>query len=147
MAHGDYAIEVSGLSYFHLSFVARLVVDGPPDAFPVVVGCSLRTPEGMIVDVPAQRLSSPGRALWAVRPGDWGDDAWMNRYGEEQSGHAIFAIYADAAFSERLADTGWLPFDAPCLIGSSHAALDEANDGLREWIGVRANVWMPLEDQ
>lgn len=113
--------------------------------FPVVVGCSIRTSAGQIIDIPARYLISPGLALWSVRAPeecfiglDAMPDSWV--------GHIIFAVYEDATFANRLADTGWVEWGAPFAIGSSTAGLDIQDQQMEARYGRRRDVWKSLND-
>ncbi|MFH1530247.1 MAG: caspase family protein [Pseudomonadota bacterium] len=110
-----------------------LDVQGP--RFPRVVGCSLRTPDGRINDLPGQRIRTAGKAVWRVKIPDTSlfvrRDAGEPRY----SGEVTFALWHDDGFLKRLTDTGWIPWstgDASGLGTSGNLAKrsdDFANTG------------------
>jgi hypothetical protein len=121
------------------------------DRFPIVVGCSLRTNSGEIADIPARYLSSPGLSFWGVEtvnsrfkypPNSGFDGGWK--------GQIIFALYSDATFSKRIADTGWVNWYSNNLFMSSTAGLD-ARDEEIDWIikntykGRTNEVWKALD--
>ena len=102
--------------------------------FPIVVGCSLRTSNREIVDIPARFLLSPGFSFWGKEEVDskfkYPLDSGMT--GDWQ-GQIIFALYADKTFSQRLADTGWVNWHSNNLFMSSTYGLDERDQEI-DWI-------------
>lgn len=82
------------------------------EKFPIVVGCSLRSVEGEIVDIPARFLLSPGFALWGHERVDQRFTFPQRAKSKSDmfywSGSIIFALYKDHTFATRLADTGWV---------------------------------------
>lgn len=135
-------LDIEDTFHYHASVVygLRIHSDRP---FPLVVGCSIRTPNGAIIDIPARYLLSPGLTLWKVQAphecltgGSWQDGTWR--------GHIIFALWEDATFSRRLVDTGWVPWEAHGMIGASTAGLD-MQDGFmeRKYTG-HEKMWKPL---
>lgn len=111
--------------------------------FPLVVGCSVRTHAGQIIDIPARYLISPGRALWHVRAPEE-CFVGLEASSEPWVGHIIFAVYEDASFGNRLADTGWVEWGAPFAIGTSTAGLDMQDTEIESRYGTRKDVWKPL---
>ncbi len=116
-----YALQIVERFHFHGSVSFGLNVTGPSGAFPLVLGCSLRTRGGQVVDIAARYIDSAGVALWDVKadqrfkigerdtPGAF--DGW--------SGSIIFALLQEPSFRERIVDTGWQDWSAPWLIGAS----------------------------
>jgi hypothetical protein len=124
---------------YNASVVFGLEVEAPAEECPLVVGCSLRTTQGDIIDQPARWLSSAGLALWEIKAtpefkiGQHREDGWR--------GQVIFALWPDDRFSRRLADTGWLPCSAYWLVGASTAGLDMQDDNVRRKYDGRFGVW------
>jgi hypothetical protein len=139
----DTRILIKDVFVGHASLCFGLAVESGAE-FPVVVGCSIRTPAGRIIDIPARYLVSPGLAHWEVSAPDEcfiGLDAnphpWI--------GQIIFAVYEDVTFGNRLADTGWVEWGAPFAIGSSTAGLDLQDGQMELRYGQRLDVWRPLD--
>lgn len=135
-------LDIEDTLYYHASIVygLRIHSDRP---FPLVVGCSIRTPKGEIIDLPARYLLSPGLALWKVKAphecfmgGFWQTGTW--------SGHIMFALWKDATFSQRLKDTGWVSWEAYGMIGGSTAGLDMQESLIGNKYAGRDEVWKPL---
>lgn len=135
-------LDIEDTLHYHASVVygLRIQSDRP---FPLVVGCSIRTPKGEIIDIPAHYLLSPGLALWKVKAprecltgGSWQDGTWR--------GHIIFALWEDTTFSKRLTDTGWVPWEAYGMIGGSSAGLDMQESLIGNKYADREKVWKPL---
>lgn len=125
--------------------VFGLDVQGP--AFPRVVGCSLRTLAGRVVDLPLRRLLSAGRGLWPIRMSDrelWtsfetGEDALGVR---QLAGDVIFAVWADQTLHERLADSGWARWNTARVPPDASLHFLEYVDGMiEEDYGARSDVW------
>jgi hypothetical protein len=96
------------------------------------------------VDLPARWITSPGLALWKIKP----DERFKNPAEPHPIsaltpwyGKIIFALYADDTFENRLTDTGWFDWTARWLIGSSTAGLDMQDDGINRKYGHRRDVW------
>ena len=136
------SIYIENLYTRHKSIGVGLVISAPGPDFPLVVGCSIRTHQGQIVDIPARRISSSGRAFWtieapdAAREGDSPFSGW--------SGYVIFALWGNEAFDTRLADTGWVHWHAPWMIGASTKGLDMQDDEIWELYGTRRDALQPL---
>jgi hypothetical protein len=126
---------------YHARIVFGLDVLAPAERWPLFIGCSLLTRQGEVVDQPARWLPSPGLALWDIKIGErrFQDNPGVPMDG--WSGRVIFAMYPDDTFSERLADTGWVPWSVYWLIGSSTAALDMQDQEIRAKYGNRFDVW------
>jgi hypothetical protein len=109
--------------------------------FPIVVGCSLETPEGEEVDLPARFLHSPGLALWGYEEVDdrFADPPGARGVGRISGwrGKIIFALYTDATHDHRLADTGWVPWSARNVFGSSLASVDHAERNIKSTIDTK----------
>jgi hypothetical protein len=134
-----YSITVADQYHYHGQVVFGLAIEAPNKEFPLLVGCSLRTPQGGIIDLPAGWLSSPGLALWDVKvTADFMNKA--DRY-DGWHGEIKFALWRNATFSERLADTVWLPWGAPYLIGASTAGLDMQDAEIKNKYRGRLRVW------
>jgi len=122
-----YAVQIVERFGFHGSVSFGLSVDGPPQAFPLVLGCSLRTRDGQVVDVAARYIDSAGVALWDVKADQRfkvGDRGTLGAF-DGWSGSIIFALWRDHSFRERIVDTGWHDWSAPWLIGASIAGVEE----------------------
>lgn len=133
---------------FHGSVLFGLLVDGAVDAFPLLVGCSLRPRLGEIVDLKARWLVSPGRALWKVQADSRFRESGTNvsPMDSDWEGQIIFALYSDESFNERLADTGWVSWYAPWLIGSSAKGLDYMEEEIESSFAGRFDVWKYIDE-
>lgn len=150
-----FSIELSTKRSYHYAFTAGLAVAGPEADFPIVVGCSLRRPDGLIIDHPARRLLSPGKALIGVHVMDHQEGAWFELFGSprngdgpEVHGDVIFACYRDATFADRLCDTGWQSFSVRWILGCSLASLKFQDNELIDWIGkerLQVDMWQSLD--
>jgi hypothetical protein len=138
-------IEICRVYPFHGAILVGLSVESK-HKFPLVVGCSLRTTTGTIIDLPARRLKSPGLALWHIdAPAECSLGEQPRHYpGLGWQGQVIFALWTDSNFRERLADTGWVHWHAPWLIGHSTAGLQAVEEEIDSIYGERQDVWAPL---
>ena len=138
-------IEVIDQFRYHGSVVFGLEVAALREEWPLVVGCSLRTRHGDIVDQPARWLSSAGLALWEIKPGaefkvgSHQEDGW--------TGQVIFALWPDDSFSHRLVDTGWIAWSAFWMIGTSTYGLDMQDQQILAKYGSRRDVWRKLDSE
>lgn len=109
----------------------------------MVVGCSIQFPDGIIMDVPARLLNSPGLALWDV---DAPDACAVRITGTAEIAHwkgrIIFALWPDFAFRTRLTDTGWVDWRAPWLMGHSLAGVKAQEDEIQSTYGHRLDIWL-----
>ena len=115
-----YLVEIEEQLHYHSQVVFGLRVAAPDETWPNVVGCSVRTRTGEIVDLPARWLSSGGRALWVLNaPDDIGAGVAVDTGNPQEgwNGQIIFALWPDEQFAQRLADTGWQSWEAGWLIG------------------------------
>ena len=134
-----YSIRITDKWGYHASVVCGLNIAGPEKEFPLYVGCSLRTLKGEIVDIPARWLKSPGKAIWVIKAdkrfktGEFHDGDW--------EGYVMLALWRNETFKERLADTGWIHWCAPYLIGSSTAGLDMSDEFIKKEYAGRFDVW------
>lgn len=127
-----------------LVYGLRIHSDRP---FPLVVGCSIRTPKGAIIDLPARFLLSPGLALWKVKaPSECASDRLREHRVSAWEGSIIFALWEDATFSRRLADTGWVRWRMIDLVGTgaSTAGLDMQDRHMEDKYAGHEKVWKPL---
>ena len=93
-------INVVDIYELHKGIVVGLYIESH-QRFPLVVGCSIRTPKGKVLDIPARVLKSPGLALWAVdAPVECAMRAPDNSQVSEWSGHIIFALWPDFSFAK-----------------------------------------------
>ena len=76
--------------------------------------------------------------MWKIKPderfkagSEW--DGWH--------GKIIFAVYMDDTHAERLADTGWVDWNAQWMIGSSTKGLDMQDEQIKSKYGERLKVW------
>jgi len=112
--------------------------------FPLLVGCSLRTVDGAVIDVPAKWISSSGLALWSLEaPPECRASAEQAGYNDSWQGAVIFALWEDLSWTRRLCDTGWIPWTAPFLIGASTKPLDSQDADVISRYGKRLNVLSP----
>lgn len=139
----NFSISISDTYHYHGSVVFGLTIqsDAP---FPLVVGCSLRTEGGKIIDIPANRITEGGLAIWGIEATADCARGGNPHYGCDWCGHVIFALYRDETFSERLTDTGWIPWTAPWLIGGSTAGLDIQDEEIESKYGYRKHVLVPF---
>ena len=125
------------------------------EKFPLVIGMSIQTPGGEVVDIPARYLLSPGFSLWGQ---EQVDNRFAYPVGGSSSfcdgwrGRIIFAVYSDSSFNHRLADTGWVEFDSINLMGSSLKGLDYQDEEIERKRGSKyalrqAEVWATLGDR
>ncbi len=123
------------------------------EKFPVVVGCSLKTNSGEIVDIPTRFLSSPGLSFWGTERVDSRFKYPLNSGFEgDWKGQIIFALYTDATFSKRLADTGWINWYWNNMFMSSTAGLDDRDakiDGIikNQYKDRTDGVWSSLNEK
>ena len=151
----DFSIQLSTSRSYHYAFTVGLTIAGPEADFPIVVGCSLRRPDGLVIDHPARILLSPGKALIGVSVMDHQAAAWDEFFppthdgsGPEVHGEVIFACYRDATFAERLCNTSWQPFSVRWLLGCSLASLKSQDGELADWIGeerLQVDMWQSLD--
>jgi len=89
------------------SVVFGLEVVAPDKYFPLVIGCSLQTEEG-IQDIPAHSIEKEGLIRWELNISN-GFVHFID-WNKKSDSRIIFALYKDADFKERLADTGWINY-------------------------------------
>jgi len=124
----------------HKGIVVGLYVESHRN-FPLVVGCSIRSPRGIVLDIPARVLKSPGLALWAIdAPAECATQPNVPQ-ASEWRGDIIFALWANFSFTKSLADTGWVHWDAFWLIGSSLASLRAQEEDIGRKYEHGQNVW------
>jgi len=125
------------------------------EKFPIVVGCSLQTDSGEIVDIPARFLLSPGYVFWGRESVDhrfkYPRDAQGLYEVSGWNGRIIFALYSDSSFKNRLADTGWIKWETSNRIGGSTAGLNDEDEIMEHILNTKyfvqqKNVWSSLED-
>lgn len=126
--------------------VFGLSVGGPGREFPLLVGCSLKTPHEGVRDMPARWIESPGLALWILSGGPefrtCREDAWSSLRGG-----VIFKLWRDDRFAECLAQTEWLdwgvPEKEPGAKGSVFEAtrLDRQEEQMDRKYGGRRDAW------
>lgn len=133
-------IKVVDIFHFHAGIAVGLHAEGWQQC-PLVVGCSIRSSKGQVLDIPAKVLKSSGLALWYL------DAPVECKIQESDSsvfsgwvGEIIFALWADFSFTERLADTGWVQWSTPWLIGSSLDSLRVQEDEIERKYRHRKNV-------
>lgn len=115
--------------------------------FPLVVGCSIRTPKGVVIDLPARYILSNGLALWNVKaPSECASDRLREHRMSAWEGSIIFALWEDATFSRRLVDTGWVRWRMIDLVGTgaSAAGLEMQDRYMEDKYAGRHEVWKPL---
>jgi hypothetical protein len=148
------SISISDLWYRGRSLLIGLSVNSINN-FPLVIGMSIQTPEGEIVDIPARYILSPGFSFWGQEQVDnrfaYPKDE-SSRFCNGWRGRIIFAVYSDSSFNHRLADTGWVEFDSINLMGSSLKGLDYQDDEIEHKRGStyasrQAEVWASLGDR
>jgi hypothetical protein len=140
----SYSIQIVDQFHYHASVVFGLDVLASNSEFPLLVGCSLKTLHGEIVDVPARWIKSPGLALWEIRPGTEfirnPDTLPIN--DRVMAGTIIFALWRNDSFTESLGDTGWIDWEAIWLIGSSTKSMDMQDEHIQRKYGTRRDVWI-----
>ncbi len=141
MANQRSRITIEDTFRYHGGLVFGLFIESY-EKFPLVVGCSIKTFNEKIIDIPAKYLLSPGHAVWSVTAPD--ECARGTGFNLEWNGYIIFALYEDRTFAKRLADTGWIRWHIISLIGSSSAGLDMQDEYIESKYGKRMNVWKPL---
>jgi hypothetical protein len=138
-----HSIQIVDRFHYNRQIVFGILVSAPDGTWPNVVGCSLRTRDRGIIDVPARWLESGGLALWPIdAPGQC-----INTPGVPQdgwSGEIIFALWPNAQFTHRIVDTGWVSWYAPWLVGSSTNSLDRQDEQVESLYGSRRKVWRPI---
>lgn len=139
----SYSITIVDTFHYHASVLFGLDIQG--SNFPLLVGCSLLTPQGEEVDLPAKWIESPGLALWQIKA----DDRFTNPQEPNPMnaftpwyGKVIFALWRDDTFEERLADTRWVEWSAKWLVGSSTAGLDMQDEAIERKYANRLRVWL-----
>lgn len=128
--------------------VFGLSVGGPEREFPLLVGCSLKTPRGEVRDIPARWIGSPGLALWRLSGGSEFRTCPEDPCGTSLRGEVIFKLWRDDGFAECLAQTGWLDWAAPGELepgpkGGAYAAydLDLQEEQMDRKYGGRRDAW------
>lgn len=137
-------LDIEDTFHYHASVVygLRIHSDRP---FPLVVGCSIRTPKGEVIDLPARYILSNGLALWNVKaPSECASDRLREHRMSAWEGGIIFALWEDATFSRRLVDTGWVPWEAHGMIGASAAGLDIQDGFMERKYAGHEKMWKPL---
>jgi hypothetical protein len=107
------SIEIADLHTFYRSIYIGLRVKAKRRRFPVVVGCSVRSLNGEVSDQPVRELGRPGYAYWGQIEAP--DECYLD--DERLAGQVTFALYSDITLSERLADTGWTPWNGSAAVG------------------------------
>ncbi len=139
------SIDVLDIYQGHGAILCGLSVNGGNRSFPLVIGCSLRTLAGEIIDLPARTLSSAGKAFWQIKvPSACGTE--RSRPIQTWKGQIIFAVYPDMTFSERLADTGWIGWETVWMIGSSPKSMDHRDEHIDEKYRGRFDALVPAKD-
>lgn len=111
---------------FHGSVVFGFDVQGDG---PLVMGCTVVTREGKEIDLRAQDLARVGRVLCHLKAPH--ETAYQDAIGRGWEGKVMFALWPDRNWNKRLADTGWIPWEAQDLIGSSIKGLEMQEDEMR----------------
>lgn len=136
----SFSITIADQYKYHWGMTVGLSVAGPNQQFPLLVGSSLRTPQGEIRDLPVQWLTSAGLGLWHFNVGpEFRTDARDEFSGVQ--GQIRFKLWRDDSFAECLSDTGWVPWTAPWLRGGSTAGLDMQEEQMRDKYKGRQDVW------
>ncbi len=119
---------------FHQSTVVALSIE-TLNSFPLIVGCSVKSASGEITDIPARLLLHSGTVLWGGVTAP--DNCKMDQKDRSPywQGQIMFALWQDETFTTRLADTGWVDWRAPYLIGASMVSIDWATDSIIEKYG------------
>lgn len=137
MSNSNYQIQVIGEYPGFSELTYGLEVHGPAMSFPLLVGCSLRTVSGMVIDQPARWLRSRGKAVWS-KAIDW--EPFLVR-SRETAGQIRFKLWRNNESTECLGDTGWIIWEAECLVGYSAAGLNMIDDEIRREYAGRFDVW------
>lgn len=124
------------------------------EKFPIVVGCSMQTKSGEIVDLPARLLLSSGYAMWGQEKADerFAYPLGKRYHGEGGwNGRVIFALYSDETFHHRLADTGRIEWETMNLFGSSLAGMDYQDMDVGRELNTKYNgrqkeIWLSLKE-
>ncbi len=74
------------------------------DKLPVIVGCSIRSLFGRVIDFPIRQLKANGNCIWVVNK-PVGDDFLLRQ--NVHAGFVRFSLWGDEGFSDRLSDTEW----------------------------------------
>jgi hypothetical protein len=133
-----YKIEVVDQFHYQASVLFGLQVAAPAEKWPLVVGCSLRTPHGDIIDEPARRLSPTGLALWEIKAssefkvGPHREDGGWVRSSLRTGLTTVFSLVG----RYRLA-----PWNAIWMIGASTYGLDAQDERDLAKYGSRRDVW------
>ena len=135
------SIEIIHIYARQSSLGCGLMIKGSPGTFPLLVGCSLKTRGGRVIDVPARWILSPGNAFWVVDvPDECRTNPGVPIYDAEWRGFIIFALYYKS-HSNRLSDTSWQQWHSISLIGSSTKALDLQDREISEFYRPSDEVW------
>jgi hypothetical protein len=139
-----YNIAIVDKYSYQNSICLGLKVIAPVKEFPLLVGCSLKTESGIVIDLPAKWIESAGLAFWQVKFNELENPSQfrINRipFENDKRGFIIFALWRDDSFKQRLADTGWVTWDAPFLIGSSTKSMDMQDENIRNKYESRFSV-------
>jgi hypothetical protein len=137
----SYTIAVIDQYRYHRQVVFGLRIEAPRRDFPLFVGATIKSRLGETIDLPARWLISPGLALWEVKVPNACRDDQQAFSTAGWSGTIKFALWKDEKFTRRLADTDWLPWSAPYLIGASTTGLAMQDEAIKEKYINRFNVW------
>jgi hypothetical protein len=137
--HGDWSVCVVDFQVLDGDPSFVIEIRGP--RVPRVVGCSLRTPDGRINDLPGRRPRALGRLLW--RQALPSERLFQNAQAAHRvyNGEVTFSIWTDEGFTDRLANSGWVAWDTqnPAPLPAMNSATAAQISGFD--IEFHANDW------
>ncbi len=112
------------------------------ERFPLLVGCSFKTLDDKVIDIPARRIASPGTAFWLVDiPDECRSNPTASIFSAEWEGFIIFAVY-DKYFDNKLSSTGWVRWKSDAEIGVNEIPFQ--NEKIEALYRPDSEVWLPL---
>lgn len=134
-------IRVLDIYPFHRKIAVGLDIRSS-GRFPLIVGCSVRSDDARIIDIPSRVLGSEGIAIWEMEaPDECGRCDAGNSRPYEWGGEVLFALWPDNAYTNRLADTGWVKWAAPWMVGHSQAGAIHQEGEIQRKYGPRKDAW------
>lgn len=136
-------IEIEKIYTYQDSLVVGLSINSYEE-FPLVIGCSIRNKEGVIIDIPARFIKKKGAALWVEKNIPKTCQIIEKGKGCSWEGEIIFALWLNNSLSKRLADTGWVQWYIPWMIGASTAGLDMQDEEIKSKYSDVMDVWSAI---
>lgn len=139
-----FSITIEDTFTYTRAILFGLDIVGASKSFPLVIGCSAIDQQGNIVNIPHREIVSPGLALWQIKTNELEGKFRVGGqppFNDAYAGQIIFALWENATFTNRLADTGWHNWQTVNLTGSSTVGLDYMEDGIKMKYGNRMKAF------